>query len=342
MHDENYKRLFAFPRMVEDLLHAVVTGEWLDEADFATLRKLSAEYVSDDLRRRHGDTVWQVRLGDGWLHVLVLLEFQSRDDPDMALRILEYTALLYRELARNEALGRDGLRPPVLPVVLYNGVDRWKAAREVRELISPVGPSLAPYQPSQRYLLLDERHIEEDDLPSRNLMAAVVGLEQSRTPADLVRVVDALRERPWEPRDRELRRAFGDWARRMAEEFMQDKAENLPRADERDERDELDEVYMTLVERVGQWPKEWIERGRAQGLEQGLEQGLRHERALLCRQAASRFGSDTARLLSDFLVVIKDPDRLAYIGECLVRCDTGAGFLARAVASPDEGDASPG
>ena len=338
MHDANYKRLFAFPRMVEDLLRAVVTGEWLDEADFATLRKLSSEYVSDDLRRRHGDTVWQVRLGDGWLHVLVLLEFQSREDPDMALRILEYTALLYRELTRNEALGHDGLRPPVLPIVLYNGAGRWKAAREVRELIAPVGPSLSPYQPSQRYLLLDERNVEEDDLPSRNLMAAVVGLEQSRTPADLARVVDALRKRLRDPRDRELRRAFGDWARRMAEEFMQDKAESLPRADEAEERDVLDEVYMTLVERAGQWPKEWIERGRKQGLEQGLE----HGRALLCRQAALRFGDDTARLLSDFLLAIRDPDRLAEIGDWLVRCDTGSEFLVRAVASPDEGDASPG
>ena len=132
MHDENYKKLFAFPRMVEDLLRAVVTGEWLDEADFSTLAKLSAEYVSDDLRRRHGDTVWRLRVGEGWLHVLVLLEFQSRDDPDMALRILEYTVLLYGELRRNGALARGGRRPPVLPVVRYNGDARWTAALEVR------------------------------------------------------------------------------------------------------------------------------------------------------------------------------------------------------------------
>ena len=131
VQDETYKKLFAFPRMVEDLLRALFIGGWIDEADFSTLRKLSADFVSDDLRRRHGDTVWRLRLGHGWLHVLVLLEFQSRDDPDMALRILEYTLLLYRELARNEALGDDGLRPPVLPVVRYNGAAPWKAALEV-------------------------------------------------------------------------------------------------------------------------------------------------------------------------------------------------------------------
>ena len=145
MHDEHYKRLFAFPRMVEDLLRGFVREDWLDAVDFATLAKLSTAYVGDDRRSRHGDTVWRVRHRDAWLHVLILLEFQSRDDPDMALRILEYTTLLYRELRRNRALESDGRRPPVLPVVLYNGDSPWRAAVEVGDLITPVSPALARY-----------------------------------------------------------------------------------------------------------------------------------------------------------------------------------------------------
>ena len=82
VHDENYKKLFAFPHMVEDLVRTLVPGDQLGEFDFSTLEKLSSEYVSDELRKRRGDTVWRVRLRDGWLHVLVLLEFQSTEDPD--------------------------------------------------------------------------------------------------------------------------------------------------------------------------------------------------------------------------------------------------------------------
>lgn len=52
VYDEMYKRLFAFPRMVEDLLRGFVRGEWVEEVDFSTLRKLSAEYVGEELRRR--------------------------------------------------------------------------------------------------------------------------------------------------------------------------------------------------------------------------------------------------------------------------------------------------
>ena len=49
--------------------------------------------------------------------------------------------------------------------------------------------------------MLDERHVGDDDLPSDNLTAAVIDLEQSRSPVDLVPVVGALRDRLRDPRD---------------------------------------------------------------------------------------------------------------------------------------------
>ena len=120
------------------------------------------------------------------------------------------------------------------------------------DLIAPVGPALAPYQPAQRYCVVDERRAGEDDLKGDNLMAAVVRLEQSRSPADLLQAVDTLRARLAEPGDHELR-----------------------------------------------------------------------------RQAASRFDEDTASRLSEALAQVADPERLAEVGEWLVRCDTGAELLAR-------------
>ena len=65
-----------------------------------------------------------------------------------------------------------------------NGEARWRAA----EVMAPVGPGLAPYQPPRRCFVVDERHVGAEDLPGANLMKAVPGLEQSHTPGDLVRV----------------------------------------------------------------------------------------------------------------------------------------------------------
>ena len=52
---------------------------------------------------------------------------------------------------------------------------------------------------------------------------------------------------------------------------------------------------MTLVERVAEWPKQWLREGRQQGVAEGRQQGVDQQRALLCRQAAARFDAD-ARL----------------------------------------------
>ncbi len=208
-------------------------------------------------------------------YLLILLEFQSEDDPWMALRIHTYTGLLYQELVRNEAPGiADGRLPPVLPVVLYNGTEPWTAARRMSGLVAPGGPWLAPYQPAQGYFLLDVRSVAADDLPRRNLLSAVAGLEQSRSNADLLRVWEALQLWMRDPRAGELQRAFVDWIRQMAERLAPAGAAMPPLRT-------WEEVRMTLVERVAEWPKQWLREGREQGLEQGLDQ----QRALLCRQA---------------------------------------------------------
>ena len=193
----------------------------------------------------------------------------------------------------------------------------------MRELISPVGSALVPYQPAQRFLVLDERHVGDDDLPRDNLIAAIVGLEQSRSPADLMRVVDVLRELLRNPRDGELRRAFAEWVRRLARRLVPAVEDELPPA-----RTTLEDVRMTLEERVAQWPKQWFR--------EGLEQGLEQERALLRRQATTRFGAATAEQLSGALARIADPERLSDIGDWLVRCNTGEEFLSRVRTSVDE------
>ena len=343
--DERYKTIFAFPRMVEDLLRGFVAREWSCALDFSTLRKMPAEYVSDDRLRRHGDTVWQVDFRDG-RHLLVLLEFQSGNDPGMALRVLAYSSLLYQELARNEMRTPDARRrllPLMLPVVVYNGAAPWSAAQEVSELVEPVEGELGSYRPSQRYRVLDERHAEEDDLPGRNLVTAVVRLERIRSPSDLVAVTEMLRDWLRGPEDAGLRRALTDWVLEIAQRLVPGGAGLGPEMT-------LEDVRMTLVERVSEWPKQWVREGRQEGLREGLREGLQegrqeglreglaHERELLRRQAVSRFGAGTAERLAGMLGDIADPERLAEVGEWLVCCETGDEVLARLDSAGSDAD----
>ena len=186
-----------------------------------------------------------------------------------------------------------------------------------------MGASLAPYQPSQRYVVLDERHVRDHDVPGRNLMAAVVALEQSRSPDDLKRVVEALQQRPWAPAEHELQRVFTEWIRRLARRLVPAAAVLPPAVS-------LEDLKMTLEERVSEWPRQWLQQGIAQGREQGIQQGIEQQRALLRRLAATRFDDHAAERLAPILARIADPNAIAEIGDRLVRCDTATEFLAGA------------
>ena len=315
--DPVYKRLYAFPEMVADLLRSLLPEE-LPDVDAASLQKLPAEYVSDDYRQRRGDTVWRLPAPSGDMYVLVLLEFQSTNDATMALRILEYTAMLYGELVREGALGPDGLLPPVLPVVLYNGAAPWRAKAQMRDLVVPTGPALARLQPSQCHVVLDERHAEADDPDLKALTRAVVALEQSRTTADLARVAESLTDTLATHRP-ELKAAFADWL-----QLLLRRLDGTPANVAAESRGEatFEEVRMTLADRVAEWPKPYIRQGR--------EEGIAHERQLLRRQAAARFGAPTADRLADVLASESDPERLAEFGLAIVRCATSDELLAAA------------
>ena len=333
--DPIYKRLYAFARMVEDLLRSLF-GADLD-ADYRTLEKLPAEYVGNALQQRRGDTAWRLRArgaGDGWLHVLVLLEFQSTTDAAMALRVMEYTALLYGELLRH-GRARPGALPPVLPVVLYNGDAPWSPTTEMRDLIARPSPLLAPYQPSQRHFVLDQRRAQAEDFKLHELTWTVAQLEQSSTAADLARMGRRLTTLLAGAGQEELRRTFAHWLWGLRRSLVGTGPAPMPPEDVN-----LEDMAMSLEERVAQWRKPYIEQGiqegREQGIslgrEQGISLGMEHERELLRRIAATRFDSATADRLAVAIGTEADPQRLMEVGEAIARCATG-GELLREIGS---------
>ncbi|WP_420824395.1 Rpn family recombination-promoting nuclease/putative transposase [Stutzerimonas kirkiae] len=111
-HDSGYKLLFSNTAFIRDLLLGFVPHEWVRQLDFATLEPLNGHYVSEDMRQRHEDMVWRVRLRGDWLHIYLLLEFQSTPDRFMVLRLLSYIGLFWQQLEKQGQLTDDKRLPP--------------------------------------------------------------------------------------------------------------------------------------------------------------------------------------------------------------------------------------
>jgi predicted transposase/invertase (TIGR01784 family) len=285
-HDNSYKLLFSYPEMVRDLFSGFIHEPWVAELDFTTLEKVSGSYVADDLRDREDDIIWRVRFKDRWLYLYLLLEFQSSVDAHMAVRVLTYIGLLYQDLVKQKQFSSTGLLPPILPVVLYNGKPRWRAAQNISQLIEPPPGLLRDYTPQLKYLLLDEGAIDESaPLALRNLVAALFNLEKSRAPDNLGRVIASLVEWLCEPEQAGLHRAFVIWIKRVL------LPGRMPGID-LSELSDLLEIKTMLAETVIEWTQQWKQQGLEQGLVEGkLEGKLEGKADVLEHLLTKRFGT---------------------------------------------------
>ncbi len=133
----------------------------------------------------------------------------------MSVRLMTYIGLLYQDLIRTGALLGNGKLPPVLPLVLYNGKQRWSSTTSVQDLIQQVPGGLSKYCPTLTYLLLDEGRHDLQGVSADNLVAAIFRLEQSHDPSDVRGVVQTLIEWLKAPEQTSLRRAFAVWIHRV-------------------------------------------------------------------------------------------------------------------------------
>ena len=92
-----------------------------------------------------------------------------------------------------------------------------------------------------------------------------------------------------------------------------------------------------LRESVNEWTTKWMAQGRAEGRTEGQVELMR-------RQAARKFGAETAERLVERLAEVADPERAVEVGDWLLDCESGEELLARVARlceSSANGDGAP-
>jgi Putative transposase, YhgA-like len=213
----------------------------------------------------------------------------------MAVRTQVYQGLLWQQVIDEKKLKTGARLPPLLLLVLYNGVQPWSAATEIRELIA-LSPDSAlwPWQPQVRYYLLDMSAFPRDELARRASLAALLfRLEQRHPPEEfpelLGEVIGWFRRHQGYERLREL---FAELAREAlvdrgikvsgSEDLLKMRTNVATHYDywkqqwlaEREPQWLAEREPQWLAERKPQWLAEhkpqWLAEGKAQGLAEGL------------------------------------------------------------------------
>lgn len=214
--------------------------------------------------------------GGRWICIYLLLEFQSTDEPFLAVRVFDYDAGLYRQLVKALRPRRGDRLPIVLPVVVYRGQPAWRSETEVFELIEDGPAELTAYLPHLRFLLLDANaYPPEQAAAMGNPVACLFWLESSRELE--VKPIEALDQLLSDPEHADLRRAFALW---LTQVFLPSRLPEVTAPEVMN----LEEVSPMVTEHAIDWTKPMLDKGLREGRREG-------EAALLLRQLCRKYGT---------------------------------------------------
>ncbi len=333
-HDLSYRLFFAHRRMIQDLLSEIVGERWVERIDLGSGKRVAASFVSPKHENRESDVIWKFRRLDGGepVYVYILLEFQSRPDLSMPVRLMGYESLFYQSLLASQPAAGWRKLPLVIPLVVYNGPEPWNVATDLGSMIGDLDPSAEIYRPQLRYRLVDEAAYPREELAALNSpVADLFSIEKSRDWREVRESVHRLRQHV-PPAEGALRQAFETWLQKVI----------LPRLglsqEEVSATGTLEEVETMLADSIDRWNRELREKalqeglqeGHQKGLQEGLQEGLQKglqkgEARILLQLLRLKFGPLTPEI--EARVRSADADRLLKWSERILTADTLEGVL---------------
>ena len=200
MSDSLFRGAFSNPLVARQFLTAWLPKVFLDLVDWPTLETRKVAGINEALAERREDVVYRVKAAGREVHFYILVEHQTTTPRRMALRVLEYILLIWRQWRSEvEAEGTDlegaGL-PLVVPIVLHPGPKAWGRVLRLRELIDiPEGLAewAETFTPDCGFCLVELAGVPWEKLAeghlARAILAAMQGERQGPMTFDQVRQI---------------------------------------------------------------------------------------------------------------------------------------------------------
>ena len=132
-HDAFFKEVMGNKEAAGDFFMNYLPPDILKLIDIKTLQIKKDSFIEKELKRFYSDILYQVSLRENKAYFYLLFEHQSSPDRLIAFRLLRYMIKIWELELRQHPEIR--LLPPIIPMVLYHGENRWNIGNRLTDII---------------------------------------------------------------------------------------------------------------------------------------------------------------------------------------------------------------
>lgn len=206
LRDSNSKLIFSDNILSSQFLRDYADMEILRHIQPEDIEDVSDRYVPLYSTERDSDTVKKVNISryleqeenDSFnalnlpLYVVSLVEHKTKVEYNVTMQLLRYMVYIWEDYERemnrlhpNISNRKDFKYPPILPIVYYEGLDRWTAPSDLADKIL-CGELLGKYLPHFQYQLVTLHDISNIDLLAKgDEISLAMLINKIQTPEDM-------------------------------------------------------------------------------------------------------------------------------------------------------------
>ncbi|QZY53889.1 Rpn family recombination-promoting nuclease/putative transposase [Crassaminicella profunda] len=269
-HDLGYKEILSHKKTFLEFLRSFVKKDWVKLIDEENLILIDKEFILKDFKQEEADIVYKVNIDGKDIIFYVLLELQSKVDYRMPIRLLMYMTEIWREELTNTEdkvkKRKDYRLPVIVPIVLYNGKNKWTAARNFKEILN--GYELFEENIIDfRYMLFDVNRMKEEELLEiANLVSSIFLLDQDVAIEEILKRLKLIGRILGKKGSKEQIQIFNRWMMNVFKKRFDERiGEHVYQALEKTNHMEVEEMISNLGRKIEEEFKHREEKGIQKG-----------------------------------------------------------------------------
>ena len=305
-HDKLFREIWSDKSIASDFLQNYLPAKVRNQIDLNTLEIAKDTFIDKELKEFYSDLLYTVDLQTGPGYIYLLFEHKSYGDKLALLQILEYMAQIWRLHLKQHP---GTLLPPVIPLLLYHGRNKW-CWRRFSDLMAEPSAMMPEYIPDFKYILLDLTPYSDRKIKGVLLCRAILLLFKHVRAPDFEERLGAILAMLNELKKSDNGFRYLEAIFRYLHSTADISSDKIKKIVNQNLDFEKGELFMTIGERLR---KEGFEQGIQQGIQQGVHEGLLEaiDLGLLLRF------EDQSQVLMKLVNQIDDVEKLRAIKDAL-------------------------